>query len=267
MHCILSKKYTPKKYLGQNFLHDKNIIDKIINFINPKKKDTLIEIGPGLAALTKPICHFVDKLFVIELDKDIIILLKKFHFYKKLIVFNMNVMHFNFQKLFIQENNILRIFGNIPYNISVQLILYLIQFQKYILDINFMIQKEVADRLIAKPGNKLYGRLSIITQCYYDINIGFNIFSKSFFPIPKVNSSFIKMTPKLKVLYPLNKINFLKKITFLAFKKRRKMLKNSLMGICDENSLLNLNINPNIRAENVSIYEYCKLADFLYSLQ
>lgn len=264
MHKILFDRYTPKKYLGQNFLKDQNIINKIINVINPKKKDLLVEVGPGLAALTKPICNIIDNLVIIELDDDILNILKDCNFYKKLYVFRKNVIHFDFKKLSIKKNNVLRIFGNIPYNISVKLILYLINFQKYISDINFMVQKEVANRLVAKPGTKKYGRLSIVTQCYYDVGIIFNIDPCAFYPIPKVHSSFITMVPKAFPLCSMDKIHILQKITALAFKYRRKMLKNSLFNCINQRILMNLNINPNLRPENISVDEYCKIVNSVY---
>ncbi|QCI25900.1 16S rRNA (adenine(1518)-N(6)/adenine(1519)-N(6))-dimethyltransferase RsmA [Buchnera aphidicola] len=259
--------YIPKKYLGQNFLQDRDIINKIINLINPKKEDSLVEIGPGLSALTEPMCNILDNLIVIEVDCDILNLLKRCIFYNKLYIFNSNVINFDFKKLSIQRNNALRIFGNIPYNISVQLILYLIQFREYILDIHFMLQKEVADRLVALPGNKKYGRLSIITQSYYDINIEFIIPPDAFFPIPKIYSSFVTITPKVFPLCAWEKMHILKEITFFAFRHRRKILKNSLLHYISKKFLINLNINPNLRAENISVKEYCKIVDIIYSLK
>ncbi|WP_343128278.1 16S rRNA (adenine(1518)-N(6)/adenine(1519)-N(6))-dimethyltransferase RsmA [Buchnera aphidicola (Takecallis taiwana)] len=264
MYKNLFNKYIPKKYLGQHFLKDKNIVDKIITFIYPKKQDILVEIGSGLGALTKPVCNFIDHLVVIEVDYDLLLSLRKYSFYNKLTLVNKNVMHVDFKKLSIQKKNMLRIFGNIPYNISIQLILYLIQFRQYIFDMNFMVQKEVADRLIACPGNKKYGRLSVIAQSYYTIEIAFNITPHAFYPQPKVHSSFIKIKPKFPALYPWRKIHILEKITCLAFQKRRKILKNSLLNIIDTNNLMKLNINPNVRAENISVQEYCKIANFLF---
>ncbi|WP_343182610.1 16S rRNA (adenine(1518)-N(6)/adenine(1519)-N(6))-dimethyltransferase RsmA [Buchnera aphidicola] len=257
--------YIPKKSLGQNFLQDTKIINKIIHFIKPNHDHLLVEIGPGLAALTHLICNYVDYLVVIEIDKKLSDFLKKYSFSCKVLIYERNVLFFDFKKLFFQENQLLRVFGNIPYNISVQLIFHLIKFRHFIFDINFMVQKEVADRLMALPGNKCYGRLSIIAQCYYNIYFGFDISPNSFFPKPKVYSSFIKMIPKLNPLLPFNKMNILQYITSFAFKKRRKMIRNSLKGIFDENTLFLLNINPDLRAEDLSVQEYCKLSDFYFS--
>ncbi|CAL4319091.1 16S rRNA (adenine(1518)-N(6)/adenine(1519)-N(6))-dimethyltransferase RsmA [Buchnera aphidicola] len=262
MNNRLFKKYFPKKSLGQNFLCDKNVISKIVDFIDPKGEDCLVEIGPGLAALTYPISKFVEKLFIIEIDKKLLLYLKDYSFYKKLCIFNMNVLDFDFKQLSLENHKMLRIFGNIPYNISVKLILFLIKFNNYICDINFMVQKEVAERLVAIPGTKFYGRLSIIVQCYYDISIGFNISPKSFFPIPKIDSTFIYIRPKQIPFYSSMYLNNLSKITFFAFQKRRKFLKNSLSNLFNQQDLLNLGINPYLRAENLSVMEYCKLANF-----
>ncbi|CAL4042246.1 Ribosomal RNA small subunit methyltransferase A [Buchnera aphidicola (Phyllaphis fagi)] len=264
MNIILSKKYIFKKKFGQNFLCKNSIINKIINIIHPKKNELLIEVGPGLAALTKPICQILDNLIVIELDQELSQLLHQSSFSKKIDIFVQDMNIFNFKKVSIQQNKLLRIFGNLPYNISVKFILYLINFRKYIFDMNFMVQKEVAERFVAHPGSKSYGRLSVITQCYYDIFVYFNVLPASFFPTPKVQSSFIKIIPKILPLYPHNQVNDLNIITSESFKQRRKILQNSLSSIFKKEILLYLGINPLLRAENVSVFDYCKLANFFH---
>ncbi|MCW5197326.1 16S rRNA (adenine(1518)-N(6)/adenine(1519)-N(6))-dimethyltransferase RsmA [Buchnera aphidicola] len=258
------KPYVAKKKFGQHFLCKKSIVNKIINILNPKKHELLIEVGPGLASLTKPICNILDKLIVIELDKELSKFLIQSQLSQKIKIFIQDVNIFDFREIAVKTYRLLRIFGNLPYNISVSFILYLIQFKTYIFDMYFMVQKEVAERFVALPGSKLYGRLSVISQCYYDIFLCFHVLPISFFPEPQVQSIFIKITPKILSLYSKYHINCLNIVTLAAFQKRRKMLKNSLSNIFTEDTLLYLGINPFERAENVSVFNYCKMANFLY---
>ncbi|CAL4319203.1 16S rRNA (adenine(1518)-N(6)/adenine(1519)-N(6))-dimethyltransferase RsmA [Buchnera aphidicola] len=262
MYFFISKEYIPKKRFGQNFLYDRKIINQIMNVIFPRSRELFIEIGPGFGSLTKPMCNIVEQLIVVELDKDLLHFLKQNNFYNKLQIFLQDINTFNFKKIFKEKKILLRIFGNLPYNISVKFLLYSIQFSEYFFDLNIMLQKEVSKRLLASIGSKEYGRLSIILQCYYDIFFCFEILPKSFFPIPKVKSHFIRIKPKVFPLYPINQCDHLRLITWLAFQKRRKMIRNSLSSIFTENMLINLGINPCLRAENLSVYQYCKLAYF-----
>ncbi|WP_261979282.1 16S rRNA (adenine(1518)-N(6)/adenine(1519)-N(6))-dimethyltransferase RsmA [Buchnera aphidicola] len=258
------KKHYPLKKYGQNFLINKNIIQDIIKIINPKKTQILVEIGPGLAALTKPICQFLEKLIVIEIDLSLLDLLKKRSFYSKLIVFHQNVLNFNFIDLFRKKNQLIRIFGNLPYNISTSLIIFLLKQITVIQDMNFMLQKEVAERLIAIPGNKSYGRLSIICQYYCNVKILLNVIPEYFRPIPKVHSVFINLTPHHVSPYFVYDIKILCYITKNAFQNRRKTVRNSLKKFFSERRLIQLDIDPNLRAENISIAQYCRLSNYLY---
>ncbi|WP_343190394.1 16S rRNA (adenine(1518)-N(6)/adenine(1519)-N(6))-dimethyltransferase RsmA [Buchnera aphidicola (Mollitrichosiphum nigrofasciatum)] len=252
-----------KRKFSQNFLHDRNIIQNIINFINFKFKDKCIEIGPGLAALTEPICKLVEKLYVVEIDKTIVEILKKKKFFNKLIIFKDDILNFNFDKIS-KDGDLIRVFGNIPYNISTPLLMHLIKFYNIIKDIYIMLQKEVADRLSACPGNKNYGRLSIIMQYYYKIKNVFTISSNSFYPKPKVQSIFVFLKPYInKKPYFLKNVDILSLITKLAFTQRRKCLYNSLSAIVSKDDLLKLNIQPFLRAGDISIQQYCDLANYL----
>lgn len=253
-------KIKSKKKLGQHFLKNKMIIKNIINTINPQYKDCLVEIGPGLGALTWPISKYINKkVITIELDKNMVDFLKKNKlFYSKIDMYNCDVMTFNFTKL--AKKKKLRIFGNIPYNISTQLIFYLFKFNKCIKDIHFTFQKQVADRLTAEPGNKKYGRLSIMAQYYYNISQIFEINNEHFFPVPKVQSILVKMIPyekKIEKYY----IKTLHKIVKEAFSKRRKILSNSLKKLFSYEVLKNLSIDK-LRAENVTIEKYNELVSY-----
>ncbi|WP_343154375.1 16S rRNA (adenine(1518)-N(6)/adenine(1519)-N(6))-dimethyltransferase RsmA [Buchnera aphidicola (Aphis aurantii)] len=259
------KKHIPLKKFSQNFLIDSNIIKKIVQSIKPDSSQVLVEIGPGLAALTNPVCNLVDELNIIEIDKNLLEKLKKHSFYSKLVVFCQDALTFNYLTLFNKKNKLIRIFGNLPYNISTSLILYLFQKINIIQDMNFMLQKEVAERLVALPGTKLYGRLSIISQYYCNIKILLhNISPKCFRPVPKVDSTFLRLTPYTdNSPYFTHNVQVLSYITNLAFQKRRKTLRNSLGKIFSEQSLTKLNINPRLRPENVSILQYCQLSNYI----
>lgn len=254
------------KRLGQNFLINGNIIKDIIKVINPNKKEMLVEIGPGLAALTKPMCQLLEELVVVEVDPNLLNLLKKHVFYSKLIVFCQDALTFNYLNLFYKKNQLMRIFGNLPYNISTSLIIYLFKQIEVIQDMNFMLQKEVAERLVALPGKKLYGRLSIIAQYYCTIEILLKVAPENFRPIPKVCSMFVSLTPHEKSPYFVNDINILSNITNIAFRNRRKILRHSLRSLFSKETLIKLKVDPKERAENISISQYCRLANYLYNI-
>ncbi|QJC32030.1 16S rRNA (adenine(1518)-N(6)/adenine(1519)-N(6))-dimethyltransferase RsmA [Enterobacteriaceae endosymbiont of Donacia versicolorea] len=254
-----------KKNYGQHILINKNIIKKIIFLINPKYYHNMVEIGPGLGSLTLPIVNYNKNLSVIEIDKNLINILKK---NKILINSNVNfilsdVLNFNFFNLIKKLKKRIRIFGSLPYNISTAIIFYLLKYLNNIKDMNFIMQKEVVDCLTAQPGDKNYGRLSIIMQLFFKIKSLIEIKPNSFFPKPKVISNMIYMRPYNNNPYNLNNIFFLKKIIKQTFSMRRKMLHNSLLNLFSIEELDFLGIDHKIRAENVSISEYCKLARWL----
>ncbi|WDI79034.1 16S rRNA (adenine(1518)-N(6)/adenine(1519)-N(6))-dimethyltransferase RsmA [Candidatus Purcelliella pentastirinorum] len=264
MNNFIYKGHIVKKYLGQCFLIDNKVIKNIIDIINPLYDDVLIEIGPGFGALTIPVSNFVRKLFVIELDKDLVLYLCNNKLISSnVVIFKQNVMSFNFCYFSLIYNKNIRIFGNLPYNISVSLIIYFIRYINHIKDMYFMMQKEVVDKLISLPGNKNYCRLTVIMQYYYEIFFLFNVYSKSFTPSPRIDSSFVKIIPRSKNIYKVNNIKLFNLIVKSAFMFRRKMLRNSLSNFFTVNDLIKLNINPDLRAENISVYDFCKLSNNL----
>lgn len=256
-----------KKKWGQIFLQDQNIINSIINSFNPKKTQLIIEIGPGLGALTKPILNIVDFLIVIERDTQLVNKLLKNFGNEKLLIFNQDVMKINFFKIQNHTQQKIRLIGNLPYNISTKLIIYLLKYIDTIQDMHFMVQKEVGERIIAKPNNKNYGRLSILTQYYYKVYPLFQISKKSFFPIPKVESVMIRFIPynNQNKPYPIINTKLLSIITQLAFHQRRKIIRNSLSSFFNEKDMLIHNINTNFRAENLTIQQFCVLTKILYN--
>ncbi|XBC38842.1 MAG: 16S rRNA (adenine(1518)-N(6)/adenine(1519)-N(6))-dimethyltransferase RsmA [Buchnera aphidicola (Melaphis rhois)] len=251
------------KNLGQNFLIDSDVIRNIINSINPKKTDIMIEIGSGLGALTTHIHKFLNKLFIIEYDKHLASrLFLSFGNVNSIKIFVQDVLKFNFSCIEKKNYDSIRIFGNLPYNISVILLLYLFKYDN-IFDMHFMFQREVANRLVALPGTKSYGRLSIISQYHCKIMRLFDVYPKSFRPIPKVSSTFLRLVPYKDQEHYVKNIHNLEKVTALAFNKRRKMIKHSLSELFSENILIKLKVDPRLRAENLSITQYCILSNYI----
>lgn len=257
------KGHVPLKRFGQNFIKDNKLICKIIKFINLSSHDLCIEIGPGLGELTQPLSNIVNKLFLIEIDSNLVRRLRKIFSTKNIIIFEEDVLHFDFLKIFNLGSKLIRVIGNLPYNISTKFILNLFKYHDIVYDIHIMLQEEVADRLLAKTNSSLYGRLSIITQYYCDIEKLVSVSPISFFPKPKVRSCFIRLLPKRNVLSSLDTINVLSEITKVAFQQRRKILRTSLSKFFNEKDLVRLDINPFLRAQNLSVLEYYNLANYL----
>ncbi len=247
-----------KKKYGQHFLHDKNIIRKIISVVQPKKNDDFIEIGPGAGALTNPLVDKVDRITLIEKDIDLIPLLKKqFSIYESVNVLQEDILKCNLMDLVHDET---RIIGNLPYNISTEIIFKIISISSKVKDLHFMLQKEVVDRMIASPGSKTYGRLSIMVQVYFEVEKLFDISPNVFIPKPKIQSSYIKMAPKVYGFKNSEHETKFRKIVLVAFTARRKMIKTSLKDYIDNNMLESLLINPNSRPENLTIEEFLQIA-------
>ncbi len=251
-----------KKFWGQNFLNDINIIQFIINIINPKKNETIIEIGPGLGALTNQIAKYINNITVIEIDYNYVNFLQKSEIKNKLNIIHNNVLKVNFFDLLTINSNKLRFIGSIPYSISTSLILKFLNNVDIIFDIYLVLQKEVANRLIANHNSKFYGRLSVLSQYHYKIIPILELYPKNFKPRPKVDSMLVRMIPYKKKPFKLNNFQILENLTNLAFNKRRKMISNSLKSLFSMTEIEYLNINPMLRAENLTISQYCKLANF-----
>lgn len=259
------KNHIIQKKWSQVFLKDQNVINTIINIFNPKKYQTIIEIGPGLGALTKPILDIVDFLILIECDTLLSNRLVQAFPNKKITIFTQDVLTTNFFNLLTQPQQKLRLIGNLPYNIATKLIIYLFKYINIIYDMHFMIQEEVGNRIVAQPNSKEYGRLSIIAQYYCKVHQILKISKKSFIPTPKIESVMIKFTPYhiTTTPYPHINIQLLSLITQLAFHQRRKMIRNSLSKLFDTTEMLQNNININLRAENLTIHQFCTLVKIL----
>ena len=255
---------TAKKSLGQNFLIDKNIINKIIKIENIDKNKKILEIGAGYGNLTAAIMNMnPKKFFAIEKDKKISLYLSnKFKNYKNIKIINEDILNF-IKKKNIEKNLI--VFGNLPYNISTQILASLIMLQKWppwydVLILMF--QKEVADRILAKPYTKEYGRLSILSNWRLEIKKHFDISNNSFFPKPKINSTVLSFRPKKSNFFYLKDPKNLEIVTRILFSNRRKMINKNFNKLFNKNNLISkkLNLNLNLRPEELSNEVYYKIA-------
>jgi len=245
----------PRKRFGQNFLHDQNIINKIISAINPKAEEPIIEIGPGRGALTLPVLEYVNQLHVIEIDRDLI------QWWQDKNLGNLTIHPVDALKVNICEiehKQPFRVIGNLPYNISTPLLFHLFEQLSCIQDMHFMLQKEVVDRMTAQPGSKTYGRLSVMTQFYCQAQALFTVSANSFDPPPKVESAIIRLTPNTDA-YEVN-AQQLGKIVQQAFSQRRKTIRNSLKNWFDATQLESLGIDPTARPETLDLATFIKLA-------
>ena len=251
-----------RKRFGQNFLHDDYIIESIVAAIQPKADQALVEIGPGLAALTVPVSKYVDHLTVVEIDRDLASrLIDNPLLNNKLTVIEQDALTFDFNELNQQLGKPLRVFGNLPYNISTPLMFHLFEYANIITDMHFMLQKEVVTRLVAAPNSKDYGRLSVMAQYFCQIIPVLEVPPTSFKPAPKVDSAVVKLIPYKEKPYQVNDVKILSRVTTEAFNQRRKTIRNSLGNMFTAEQLVELNIDPNLRAENLTVQQYCQLAN------
>ena len=252
-------KHIAKKKFGQNFLKDAAIIHSIIQSINPLPNDLLIEIGPGLGALTKPLLEKTNRLLAIELDRDIVSWMENEYSKKNITIFNEDVLNFNFN----QFDQKIRIVGNLPYNISTPILFKCIDNILNIKDLHFMLQKEVVDRMVAIPSSPEYGRLSVMLQYYFAMEHLVDVPKESFEPEPKVESSFVRLIPYEQYPFIANNIEQFARIVKEAFSQRRKTIRNTLKSFISENDFEKIGINPQLRAENLSVSDFVKISNYL----
>ena len=248
-----------KKKFGQNFLIDQHIIKKILDSINPNKSQSILEIGPGLGALTIPLLKKINHIYVVEIDRDMVKFLTNKISSNKITIYQEDILEVD-DKKFSEFNFII---GNLPYYISTAILLKLAKIKKNKASLFFMLQKEVAERVSANPSTKMYGRLSSMLQYYFKIETLFDIPAESFNPVPKVMSTFVKFTPKkLSELCALNQENY-EKVVKIAFQYKRKNLKNNFKGVLNESDFLKLNLDSKIRAETLSVENFINIENYL----
>jgi len=252
--------HRPRKRFGQNFLQNPHIIDAIVRAFNPQATDHVVEIGPGLGALTQPLLRQLNALTAIEIDRDLQAHLALMpEALGKLNLVDADALSIDYSDL----GEDLRVIGNLPYNISTPLLIHLLHHVKHIKDMHFMLQKEVVERLAAGPGSKAYGRLSVIVQYHCEVEHLFNVPADAFFPKPKVESAIVCMTPYRVSPYPVVPFTELERLVACAFSMRRKTLANNLKPILNAAELTTLGINPLLRPEQISVSEYVQIAKFV----
>lgn len=254
-----------RKRFGQHFLHDRNIIDKILHAVGVQEGDSFLEIGPGQGALTFPLLQRCKKLTAVELDRDLVPLLnREATRFGELTVINADILTFEFDSLPQQKY---RVVGNLPYNISTPLMFHLLESADKIQDMHFMVQKEVAQRIVAKVGNSHYGRLSIMMQYQCRCEYLFEVPPGCFTPPPKVDSAIIRLIPHSEPEFEVGDRQVFANIVQTAFGQRRKTISNSLKSMISRDIFEDCNINPQLRAENLSALDFARLSCALLEIQ
>ena len=253
----------PRKRFGQHFLSDQAIIHRIVAALAPAPHDHLIEIGPGQGALTLPVLKLVKHLDVVELDRDLVPELeRRTKNTGELTIYSCDALEFDFASVKLDERK-LRVFGNLPYNISTPLIFHLLTFSSVISDMLFMLQKEVAERLAAETDSEHYGRLSVMAQYHCQIELLFDVPAQAFFPPPQVKSSMVKLIPYVKPPYLANDYQLFSDIVRLAFGQRRKTLRNSLKTLMNDSAWEKVSVHSDRRAEELSVKEFVEISNVL----
>lgn len=250
-----------RKRFGQNFLHDRSVIHRIMAAIAPQPGQHLVEIGPGQGALTLPLLEAVGSLDVVELDRDLIEPLRERAAGRgELRIHHADALKFDFRSL-VRDDAPLRVAGNLPYNISTPLLFHLIGQADVIQDMHFMLQKEVVDRMAAEPGGGEYGRLSIMVQYHCEVTRLFTVGPGAFRPAPKVDSAIVRLVPRREPLVTVKDYPTFAALVNRAFSQRRKTLRNTLKGLLTGEQIQSLGIDPGLRPEELGLPEYAALAN------
>lgn len=251
-------KHIPRKRFGQNFLTDDGVLHDIIRAIDPQPEDAMVEIGPGLAAMTKLLLESLKQLHVVELDRDLVARLQKNFDPARLLVHSADALKFDFASIPVPAGKKLRVVGNLPYNISSPLLFHLAQIANQVQDQHFMLQKEVVERMVAEPGGKAFGRLSVMLQWRYHMELMFVVPPTAFDPPPKVDSAIVRMIPLQDPL--VCDQASLEQVVTKAFSQRRKVIRNCLAGMFTENDLVDAGVDPQARPEAVPVAQFVALA-------
>ena len=255
--------HTARKRFGQNFLHDPVVIERIVKAIAPKPGDHLVEIGPGLGALTEPVAEQAGHLTVVELDRDLAQRLREHPILAdKLTIHQGDAMKFDFTTL-VPDGGKLKIFGNLPYNISTPLLFHLFEFTNHIENMHFMLQKEVVERMTAGHGSKTYGRLSVMTQFFCHAMPVVEVGPGAFKPAPKVDSAVVRLIPKNDSERDGVPVAVLNRVCLEAFNQRRKTLRNCFSNFASAEQIEALGIDPSLRPEQLPVSEFIRIAKWL----
>lgn len=252
--------HTPRKRFGQHFLSASDVVSDIIHAVAANENDTLVEIGPGLGALTIPLANTGAELHAIEFDRDLAgPLRKRFSGVDNVTIHECDALKFDYASL----GDDLRIVSNLPYNISTPMLFRLIEYKDHIRDLHLMLQKEVVDRMAAAPGNKSYGRLTIMLGCHMEVQPLFDVPPEAFSPPPKVRSAVVAMRPLPDSSFQIDDAALFSTLIAKAFSQRRKTVRNALKGLADEQLLESAGINPTDRPERIPVDNWVTLANSL----
>ena len=249
-----------RKRFGQNFLQDSRIIADIVQAVRPQPADIVVEIGPGLGAITEPLAAKLDCLHVCEIDRDIIGYLKTRPYAGKLVIHEGDVLQFDFSSVPGRK----KIVGNLPYNLSSPILFHCLAQREHIHDMHYMLQKEVVDRITAAPGSKTYGRLSLMAQLWCETTALFDIPPDAFDPPPKVDSAVVRLVPRAAPAWQIDDLATFEETVRLAFAQRRKMLRKTFAHWMNAAALEALDIDPTARAETLDGAAFARLANAHY---
>lgn len=259
---MVEQRHAAKKQLGQHFLHDAGIIERIVRAVNPQPDERLVEIGPGQGAITVPLLRAHGALTVIELDRDLLAHLRALgESAGKLEVIHADVLTVDFTAL--AAGGTLRLVGNLPYNISTPILFHVLAHGAAIRDMHFMLQKEVVDRMASAPGGKIYGRLSVMLQAYCEVTPLFDVPPAAFRPPPQVDSSVVRLLPRTPGSIAIADRALFERVVRDAFGQRRKTLRNALSALCTADAIVSAGLRPQARAEELAVAEFVALANHL----
>ena len=247
------------KHLGQHFLRDEAVIARLLAVINAKAGERILEIGPGLGAITEPLAAKLHCLHVCEIDRDIIGYLKTRPYAGKLVIHEGDVLQFDFAGVPGRK----KIVGNLPYNISTPLLFHLSRYAGEVEDMHFMLQKEVVERMVAEPGSNDFGRLSVMLQYFFEMEKLLDVPPEAFSPAPKVDSAVVRLIPAKHRIGQAQDFGQFAALVKQAFHQRRKTIRNNLKGLADDDDLQAAGISPQERAEHIAPEKYVALANLL----
>jgi len=263
---LINPAHRARKRFGQNFLVDQNIINKIVSAIHPKADENLVEIGPGQGAMTRGLLEGCPTMRVVELDHDLVPLLEeKFGQYPDFKVYQGDALKTDFQQ-FQSGSELLRVAGNLPYNISTPLIFHLLEHHDIIRDMHFMLQKEVVERISAEACEKSYGRLSVMVQYFCQIEPLFLVPPSAFRPMPKVDSAIVRLTPHQTLPIVADNYKLFQNLVNACFQQRRKTIRNSLKAFASTEQLETLPVDLKARPETLSVIDFVVLSNALNKL-
>ena len=253
-------KHRARKRFGQHFLTDPGVTDAIIRAVHPTKDDVIVEIGPGQGAITDTLARSAGHLHAVELDRDLVARLRQqYAGNPDVTVHEADALQFDFSTL----GDRIRVVGNLPYNISTPLLFHLLKFREQILDMHFMLQKEVVNRMAAAPGSKAYGRLGIMLGCHLNIESLFDVPPDAFDPPPAVTSAVVRLDPLPASTFQIDDEAGFSTLVATAFMQRRKTLRNSLKKLVERPDFEAAGIDAGLRPEQVSIADYVRLSNYL----